>query len=247
MSSIAKWIGGGLGWVLGGPIGAIIGIIIGSLFDIPSDKQPEFTDTPPRRKHSQEGDFKVSLIVLIAAIMRADGRVMKSELNHVKEFLLKQFGKEETERLLLMLREILKTSSEIDIYDVTTQIRMYMEYPARLQLAYFLFSLAAADGDINRDEKDLLQRIAKSMGLFSKDYMSLMSMFVNDVRSPYSILEISPDATDEEVKKAYRKMALKYHPDKVAHLGSSVQESAKVKFQQLNQAYNEIKRQRGIN
>jgi DnaJ like chaperone protein len=71
-------------------------------------------------------------------------------------------------------------------------------------------------------------------------------MFVKDTDSAYKILEIEPNATNEEVKKAYKKMAVKYHPDKVSHLGEDVRKAAEEKFQNLNAAYNEIKKQRGI-
>ncbi len=72
-------------------------------------------------------------------------------------------------------------------------------------------------------------------------------MFVKDINSAYKVLEISPEATDDEVKAAYRKMAVKYHPDKVAHLGDDIQHAAKEKFQHLSAAYEEIKKQRGMN
>ena len=72
-------------------------------------------------------------------------------------------------------------------------------------------------------------------------------MFVKNTESAYKILEISPEASNEEVKKAYKRMAIKYHPDKVSHLGEDVQRQAKEKFQQLNAAYEEIKKERGMN
>jgi DnaJ like chaperone protein len=72
-------------------------------------------------------------------------------------------------------------------------------------------------------------------------------MFIKDNFHNYQILEITPDASDDEVKKAYRKMAVKYHPDKVAHLGPDIQKSANEKFQELNAAYNGIKNERGMN
>jgi DnaJ like chaperone protein len=71
-------------------------------------------------------------------------------------------------------------------------------------------------------------------------------MFVKDTSSAYKILEITPDANDEELKKAYRRMAMKYHPDKVAHLGQDVQKAANTKFQELIAAYEKIKKERGI-
>jgi DnaJ like chaperone protein len=58
-------------------------------------------------------------------------------------------------------------------------------------------------------------------------------------------LEVSSSATDEELKKAYRRMATKHHPDKVAHLGPDAQQAANEKFQQLNQAWDQIRRERG--
>ena len=72
-------------------------------------------------------------------------------------------------------------------------------------------------------------------------------MFVKDTGSAYKILEISPDASDEEVKKAYRELAKKYHPDKVAHLGEEVKRAAEEKFTRLNAAYEAIKEERGMN
>lgn len=241
MASFGKWIGGGLGWALGGPIGGVLGFVFGSIFDSMQSGQYEHKGFTP----TQEGDFKVSLLVMIAAIMKADGRIMKSELEFVKRFFLAQFGEQEAERLLLLLREILR--QELDVDEICEQIQENMEYPSRLQLVHFLFGVAAADGEPHAAEAELLKRICLHMGIRQKDFDSIKAMFIKDTGSAYRILEITPDASDEEVKKAYRKMALKYHPDKVAHLGEDVQKAAKEKFQQLNQAYNEIKQQRGFN
>lgn len=215
--------------------------MFGSIFDSMQSGHYEHKGFTP----TQEGDFKVSLLVMIAAIMKADGRIMKSELEYVKRFFLSQFGEQEAERLLLLLREILR--QELDVDEICEQIQENMEYPSRLQLVHFLFGVAAADGEPHAAEAELLKRICLHMGIRQKDFDSIKAMFIKDTGSAYRILEITPDASDEEVKKAYRKMALKYHPDKVAHLGEDVQKAAKEKFQQLNQAYNEIKQQRGFN
>lgn len=240
LTSFGKWIGGGLGWALGGPIGGILGFVFGSMFDSMQSGEYEQKGFTP----TQQGDFKVSLLVMVAAIMKADGHILKSELSFVKQFLRMQFGESEAERLLLLLREILR--QDLDVDEICEQIQENMEYPSRLQLVHFLFGIAAADGVPHEAEAAVLRRMCLHMGIRPNDFDSIQAMFIKDTGSEYRVLEIDSSATDEEVKKAYRKMALKYHPDKVSHLGEDVQKAAKEKFQQLNQAYNNIKKQRGM-
>jgi DnaJ like chaperone protein len=233
----AKWIGGGLGWAFGGPIGGILGFIFGSMVDGMSSGKYEY-------KPTQSGDFSVSLLILSAAVMKADQKVMKSELEYVRRFFIQNFGIETANHRIQMLQEILK--QDFNLQEVCAQIGQYMEYPARLQLLHYLFGITAADGQYNPKEVDMVGAIAGYLHIERADYESIKAMFVKDIDSAYKVLEISPDATDEEVKAAYRKMAVKYHPDKVEHLGPEVQKSAKEKFQQLQAAYEEIKKRRGI-
>jgi len=233
----AKWIGGGLGWAFGGPIGGILGFIFGTMVDGMQSGKFEY-------KPTQSGDFSISLLVLSAAVMRADGEVMKSELDYVKNFFIRQFGVETANNRIQMLQEILK--QDFDLPEVCQQIGQYMEYPSRLQLLHYLFGLSSADGQYNPKEVEMIGLISGYLGIEKQDYESIRAMFVRDINSAYRVLEISPEATEDEVKAAYRKMAVKYHPDKVAHIGEDVQHAAKEKFQQLNGAYEEIKKQRGM-
>lgn len=235
---IAKWIGGGLGWVLGGPIGALLGFVMGSIVDNIQ------ISTNAKNISTQQGDFEISLLILTAAVIKADGKVLKSELDYVKKFLLSQYNEEEAKQKLLVLREVMK--KEIPLGEVCAQISQYMDYPSRLQLLHYLFGISASDNNIHYSEIDVIRQIASLLMIKDSDFGSIKAMFVKDIDSSYRILEISADATDEEVKKAYRKMAIKYHPDKVSHLGPEIQKSANEKFQQLNAAYEEIKSKRGI-
>lgn len=233
----AKWIGGGLGWAFGGPIGGILGFVFGSMVDGMQSGKFEY-------KPTQSGDFSVSLLVLSAAVMRADGKVMKSELDYVRSFFIRQFGVEVANNRIQMLQEILK--QDFKLPEVCMQIRQYMEYPARLQLLHYLFGICAVDNNYNPKEVEMVGVISGYLGIDRQDYESIRAMFVKDIDSAYKVLEITPEASDEEVKAAYRKMAVKYHPDKVEHLGPDIQNSAKEKFQQLQAAYEEIKKRRGI-
>lgn len=235
-----KWIGGGIGWALGGPIGALIGFALGAVFDTVS--LSVVTNNQPMP--TQSGDFIASLLVLTAAVMKADGRVVKSELDFVKRVFVQQFGAEAAREQMLMLRDIL--GQEIPLREVCEQIGNYMDYSSRLQLIHFLFGISASDGQFHAEEVKVIGNIAAFTGISTADFESIRAMFVKDSSSAYKILEISPDASDEDVKKAYRNMAVKYHPDKVSHLGPEMQKSANEKFQQLNAAYEQIKKERGI-
>ena len=176
--------------------------------------------------------------------MREDGKVMKSELDYVRSFFARQFGPEIAANRIQMLQEILK--QEFNLPEVCQQISQYMDYPARLQLLHYLFGISAADNHYNPKEVEMVGTIAGFLSIDRQDYESIRAMFVKEIDSAYKVLEITPEATDDEVKAAYRKMAVKYHPDKVEHLGPENQNSAKEKFQKLQAAYEEIKKRRGI-
>ena len=122
-----------------------------------------------------------------------------------------------------------------------------MDYSSKLQLIHYLFGIASADGQVHELEIDLIQTVSNYMGLSRYDFESIKAMFVKQVDDAYIILGITSSATDEEVKKAYREMAKKNHPDKVAYLGDDVRKAAEKKFQEINDAYDRIKKQRGMN
>ncbi|MBN2667982.1 MAG: TerB family tellurite resistance protein [Bacteroidales bacterium] len=238
---IGKYLAGaGLGWAFGGPIGALIGIGIASVTDsiFKTDHQTAGFNTTTR------GDFAISFVVLTASIMKADGKVLKSELDFVKKYFVQFFGESQAIEMLTLLRDVLK--KQIDINAVSEQIQQYMNYESRLQVLHFLFGIALADGHFAEIEIQTIGKIAKGMGITQGDYDSIRNMYIADTDSDYKILEIDPSASDDEIKKAYKKMAIKFHPDKVSYLGEEAQKAAEEKFKKLNQAYENIKKQRNI-
>jgi DnaJ like chaperone protein len=241
MGKFGKWIGGGLGWAVGGPIGAIFGFMIGSALDGSRTTTSTFRGTSQTNR-TTSGDYIASLLVLIAAVMKADGKVLRSELDYVKSFLVHNFGSSSAQEATKMLQDLLKQTIPID--EVCLQIKQNMNYSARLQLIHFLFGIANADGQVDKTELHLIDHICLTMGINNSDFESIKAMFVKNTDSAYKILEIEPTATDDEIKTAYRRMAMKFHPDKVSYLGEDFQKAAKEKFQKVNEAYQTIKENR---
>lgn len=243
MASLGKWIGGGLGWAFGGPIGALIGFAVGSMFD--SSSVNVSTNTIGSNR-TTEGDFKMSLLVLMACVMKADGRIMRAELDVAKKFLVANFGEQGALEALQILKSLL--DQPIDETQVAMQVNQYMNYSSKLELLHLLFDIAYADGEIHPSELSAIQRIAGVFLIDRLDFESLKAPYMKQVDRDwaYKSLEIEPTATDEEIKKAYRRMAMKYHPDKVNDLGEEVKKSATEKFRSINEAYESLKKQRGI-
>jgi DnaJ like chaperone protein len=241
MGNFGKLIGGGLGFAMGGPIGALLGFLVGSMVDSTSVHASSYTEVD---QHTTPGAFGVSLLVLIAAVMKADGKVVKSELDFVKQFFVRQFGKDSAKEALLVLKDLLK--KEIPLKEVCSQIARNMDYSSRLQLLHLLFNVSIADGQIHTSETEIIERIHKYIGVTSSDYMSIKNMFIPETDSSYKILEVQPSCTNDEVKRAFRKMAMKYHPDKVSHLGEDYRKSADEKFKKVNEAYEKIKKERNL-
>lgn len=243
MAKFGKWLGGGLGWAVGGPIGAIFGFVLGSMFDGNSDAI-QIRKGSGYSGRTTAGGYVMSLLVLTAAVMKADGKVLKSELDYVKKFMVHNFGEASATEAVRMLRDLINQT--IPVNEVCNQIKQNMNYSARLQLLHFLFGIAQADGEVAVNEKEIIGVISREMGLTDKDFESIQAMFVPNTEADYKILEIETTATDEEVKKAYRRMAMKFHPDKVSHLGDDFQKAAHEKFQSVNKAYENIKKERKI-
>jgi len=252
MSSYKKWIAGGLGWAMGGPLGAFLGFTLGSMLDnfstaferIALENQGQQQGYKKQFNTTRSGDFGMSLLVLSAAVMKADGKILKAELDYVKEFYKRQFGLDTAKEHIPMLKQILE--KDIPVSDICHQIKMFMDPSSKLQLMHYLWGIAGADGHYDGNEINVLLHIADSLGISRQDSASIQAMFVKETDSAYKILEVDKSASDDEVKKAFREMAKKHHPDKVGHLGDDFKKAAEEKFRTVNEAWETIRKQRGI-
>lgn len=255
---MGKWIGGFLGLMAGGPLGAIAGFVLGSLFDSNQEAEPSSDDTRQSQQQYYEGQrntFRFSLLVLASYIVRADGKVMHSEMNVVRSFLRETFGEQavvEGDQIMLKLFEQQKrlgmTEFRSAVFSSCQQLRQYMTYEQRLELVHFLVLIAQADGVVSPEEVTALRECAAQLGIDSQDLDSMLNLHdaSSSLDAAYKVLGVEPTATDDELKAAYRRLALKNHPDRVASLGEEVRKAAEKKFQEINAAKETVWKARGM-
>ena len=229
MSNV-KWLGAAAGWFFGGPIGAIVGLYIGSKFSV-------------GRMNSQKA-FEISLLILSSVVIKADGKVLKSELDYVKKFFTNTFGAKKSNEYFRMFNNLNKQDLNSKLRQVCLQLNGNINHSSRLQIVHFLFGVAAADNEIHSKEIETIKKIATYMNINPYDFESIKSMLLangtNNSENWYKILGLTKNATDADVKKAYRKMAVKYHPDKLIGVSEDIKNLAEEKFLAVKEAYEQI-------
>ena len=285
MKWFGSWIGGTLGTMLGsGILGTLAGFCLGSIIDEVMDSRADSNNyNANNQDHYSQGNgyqqyqygwqngtsnaqtyeeqrnsFLFSMLVLSSYIIKADGKIMHSEMEFVRQFLRQNFGEQavnQGQEILLKLFEVQKQQGEQDfrktIHQSCTEMKHYMDVSQRLQLLNYLVIIAKVDGYVSPEEIKALKEVARHLGLTAKDVDSMLNMESgaranSNIEDAYKVLGISPTATDDEVKVAYRKMALKHHPDRVATLGEDIRKAAEKKFQDINDAKERIFKARGL-
>lgn len=267
-----KWIIAGIGGFTFGPLGGILGYMLGGFIENMAKGTNEGDPRAsghhgPYRQNATQDDINVALTVLIASVMKADGNVTHSELDYVKKFLLRNYGEEKGKQLLLILRDLVKPEARYDLDKICDQIKYNTDYTTRFHMVDFLFGIAAADGTYASEEDAVLRRIARRLGINQSDFISIYSRHVNggyggyssggnssnsssyssNTRiDPYEVLGVNPTATNDEIKKAYRRLAMKYHPDKVEGMGEEVKKQSEEQFRKINEAYEQLRTLRNM-
>lgn len=270
----AKWIGGFLGLFTGGPLGALAGFVLGALFDnISKDRLELLTDDgngtfdgyrqsygdDSSNAHSDAGNrngFLFSLLALASYIIKADGKIMHSEMEAMRQFLRTNFGEIAVSQGEQVMRNLFERQKQMDaqqpgayrqvIFDCCGQLRSVLNESQRLQLLSLLALLAKADGHVAAEEITALHDITLQLGLSEAELNSMLNLGSTTLKDAYTVLEIEETATDDEVRAAYKRLVVKHHPDRVASLGEDIRAAAEKKMREINEAKELIFKARGL-
>ena len=243
-----RWFLGLLGMVYFRWPGAILGFVIGSVIDnMNAGKTYNRGGSIFGRTATQNipAEFELKLLALASVVIKADGKVDQSELDYVRRYFVQAYGKERANTTFRLFNDQIKRSG-VSAVNLAQELKVYLRYESRLQVLHFLFSVAKADGLVSESEVKQLEIIARAFGLNLNDFNSIKAMFFDQPDRAYEILEVPKTATDAEIKKAYRTMVKKYHPDKLQDMDEAYRKGAEEKFRAVQEAYERIQKERGL-
>ena len=235
-----KWVAAVIGYSFLRFPGAILGFMVGGFFEFLSKNSIQIRTSSYAIKPET---FQLNLLALSALIIKADGKIEQKELDFVRSFFIGQYGKERADSIFRTFNtQIKKETQHLD--QLTRIFVQQTAYETRLQILHFLFGIANADGNISDIELQKLSQVARGMRLRLPDFESIKAMFVKNTDNAYKILEVDSNASLDEIKKAYRKMAKKYHPDKLRGQDPAMIKGAEEKFREVQKAYETLMRQK---
>ena len=241
-----KWFAAILGYYLFRFPGAILGFLVGSFIDnLRGDGRAKTVFSDMTRQSVSPADFELNLLSLCSIVIKADGQVSQREMDYVRQYFVGTYGKDKANAIFRTFNEINK-KHEISAQRICTFLNQRTRYEVRLQLLHFLFGIAQADGSVSKPEVVKIREIAGYLRVSLRDFESIMAMFIKSADNAYKILEIEKSASNDEVKKAYRTMAKKYHPDRVNTENEAIKKGAEEKFKEVQLAYETIQKKRGI-
>lgn len=245
-----KWIAAFIGMSYRGFPGAVFGFFIGMVIDSfvnryrrKSEGFHVFTQQNPFQ--STLGNFEVNLLSLSSLVIKADGEVSQSELDYVRAYFVRTYGKERANATFRTFNDVVKKQG-VDAAQICQTMRARTSYEMRLQILHFLFGIAMADGKIKEAELTVLHHISIYLSINNHDFESIKAMFYKSADEAYKILEVDKDAPEAEIKKSYRKMVKKYHPDRLTGMDEAYIKMAREKFDKVQEAYDKIRKERGF-
>ena len=190
-------------------------------------------------------DFELNLLSLCALVIKADGsNPTQKELDYVRYKFISLYGKEKADDIFRTYNQV--KQNEVPLTRICMDLRVHTNYEARLSIIHFLFDVASLDGRVKEAEMALIERINKNLLINQSDFESVKAMFRQEKDDDYTILGLTKDASEADIKKAYRDMVKKYHPDRIDTNDAAVRSGAEQKFKRIQEAYESIQKQRGF-
>ena len=242
---VSNWGTKGIGWAYNGALGTILTQTFSAFFDKKKVAEMARAKDSPYSTKTQTGDFEVCFFVLASVVLKSIDKQPKELPEHIHKYIFDRFGEEHAEARSLFFQEL--TKHEVSLHSVCSIMKLHMPLPHRLQMVHFMFDFANSKGSIDAKELQAIYLISSYLGINEIDFISIRCMFIEEKFNDYKLLQISPKINDDEVKKSYRKMAVKFHPDKVSNMGAAIEQVAELKFQKVQEAYEHIKKKRGFN
>ena len=254
MAITGKLIGALIGSIAG-PFGTLFGGLIGHLFDRASEER-RFLGAASRSRiphgdpvSSAQVNFLTCLIGLSISVADADGNVRASHIDAMREFFRRNFSFPAVDQDVIqrLIDEMYRNRTRIDIQGLCAYYAAVSTFEGRVLLLRLLFQIARADArGISGTEEVLIRRITALLGLGEQIYHQVRAEFLQEAGRAWKILGLSPEADVEKIKSTYRRLSLQNHPDKVANLGPEFVRVAEEKFKAIQEAYEEIRRERGF-
>lgn len=214
------------------------------------------------KQNDSRFNFRAEFILLTAQVLKADGNVKQKELKFVYWFLEKEYGKDALKTNINLLNKCL--SKNYKLGKALKKIDFEQDSATKIQMVNYLVKIVTIDGYLSTNEIKVLSHICKGIDLTAVQLRSILAMhsFITEeqhhnqqkqyqkqkeytpksrLRSSYLVLGISPSSSVSDIKKAYRKLVVLYHPDKTGHLSEQFQIESKDKFLKVNDAYDLLK------
>jgi len=214
----------------------------------PPSARPPPPKPVPESSPAQEAKerYAKQLCTLFVELARVDGEVVREEVRVMREYFQQDLGFEGSalNRVRNQLKAAIASSAELD--DAARKVRDALEPSARAFLLDALYDLALADGELKRSEQDALRKLASVLEVGEEAHRKVTERYFGKGETHFAKLGLTSAATDEEIRAAFKKLAAQHHPDKVASQGPKAVEAANRRFLEIKDAYEELRRLRGI-
>ncbi|MCG8570952.1 MAG: DnaJ domain-containing protein [Spirochaetes bacterium] len=245
-----------------GPLGAILGFIIGLFYDTTSKLKFDF------QFNNFENSEKNQMIaeafpVLAAKVVLSANFLDKQMVLAVKELMIDLFGYDKAKHLMHDFKNnIEKRVSDYSVEEVCTRLNQVLFAGEKQRLVMILLQIVKQKGQVGQQEFQGVIKIASFLGLninpfaqfdfnqsgsyqYHSRYYQQQQHSSNQI-DPYQVLDLTTNATNDEIKKKYRQLSMKYHPDKAASQSEDIKNQYETKMRQINDAYDQLKKIRNI-